>query len=530
MIQKSIFNFKGMINRIKVSPKAKIIMAIRSVLLLSFLVLAFIIQNDISRYLIEENVDKAKKSAQQLLLSRETIADEYDNTRIMNELKHNNYNFFADYIVSNIAANMSKEYDISIKYLSDNNRNHKNKVHQDERHIYEKLRTKNIREYYEVDEKSNMIKYAVRVNTERRCLQCHGKKDIDVDPFVYKKFVERYHGEKAFGYKEGDMIGMVLVNVPMSLAKETTSQLGNTLLKSGAIIGILFAMLLIYLINRYFDNDIIAPLDRIANVLENYENDFTKTLPINKKNKELHTIATSFNLLVNRIKGFLYFFKDKTYSISNTTKEMQVVLNVLNSNLKKQLSLKSRLEQQLKTNEKLISHIKHNREAMSFSVDEIEMIKQEYTSGTFRSNLMLDKYIAQQSKMMEIADVLKHILEDIKHGYFVDTKKIFELEKELHDSFSVEDIKVVERAIDENMANMMAMYEKSNILIRHNQSKDSMIDSLLLEDEEVLEIFEELNTNTQNSFKNFKDISKLTYRSKDYLEEIALEIEHFRLK
>jgi len=519
-----------MINKIKMSPKAKIIMVIRLVLLLSFLVLAFIIQNDISRYLIEENVDKAKKSAQQLLLTRETIASEYDHDDVIRELKDNNYNFFADYMISNIAANLSKQYDLSIKYLSNNNRNPQNALHQSEKYIYEKLKTKNIRDYYEVDTANNVIKYAVRVDTQRSCLSCHGKPNIDVDPFVHKKFVERYHGEKAFGYKEGDMIGMVLVNVPMALAKETISQLGNTLLKSGAMIGILFAMLLIFLINRYFDNDIIAPLDRIANVLENYENDFTKTLPINKKNKELHTIATSFNLLVNRIKSFLHFFKTKTYNISDTTKEMQVVLNVLNSNLKKQLSLKSRLEQQLKTNEKLIDHIKDNRALMHISVDEIEMIKQEYTSGTFKANLMLDKYITQKKNMQEIFHALKLISIQIQENAQPDMQHLKEIESKIDACFHPDDLRKIERAIDENIANMMAMYEKANLLVRHNESKDNMIDSLLLEDEEILEIFEELSINTQYSFKNFKELSKLTYKSKDYLEEIALEVEHFRLK
>jgi|GEM_PF-1082478 len=529
-MQKPTFNIKEMINKIKFSPKAKIIMVIRMVLIVSFLVLVFIIQNDISRYLIEENVDKAKKSVQQLLLTRETIDHEYDDEDVIKELKEDNFNFFADHIISNIAANMSKQHNISIKYLSDNNRNPQNSLHQDEKGIYNKLRTKNINEYYEVDTKSNMIKYAMRLEAERRCLKCHGKPLTDVDPFIYKKFVERYQGEKAFGYKEGDMIGMVLVSVPMEMATETISQLGNTLLKSGAVIGIMFAMLLIFLINRYFDQDIISPLDRIANVLENYENDFTKTLPINKKNKELHTIATSFNLLVNRIKTFLVFFKVRVYNVADALREMQVVLNVLESNLKKQLSLRSRLEQQLRTNEKLIDHIKQNRSKMSFSMDDIEMIKNEYTNSTFKTNLMLDKYLSQKEIMEGALTSFLSIIAKIKEGQKIKVKEIYAIESRINECLNHNDIKAIERAIDENIANMIVIYEKSNLLVRYNESKDEMIDSLLMEDQEVLDIYEELNTNTQNSFKNFKDISRLAYKSKDYLEEITLEVEHFKLK
>jgi len=529
-MQGSTFNIKEMINAVKVSPKAKIIMVIRVVLILSFLVLAFIIQNDITRYLIEENVDKAKKSVQQLLLTRETIVDEYDHDDIVANLSKDNYNFFADYLISNIAANMSKQHNITIKYLSDNNRNSKNSLHEDERYIYKKLRTKNISEYYEVDNQSNLIKYAVSIKAERKCLACHGRPNIEVDDFIYQKFVEHYQGAKGFGYKEGEMMGMILVNVPMSLAKETISQLGNTLLKSGAIIGILFAMLLIFLINRYFDNDIISPLERIANVLENYENDFTKTLPINRKNKELHTLATSFNLLVNRIKTFLVFFKVKIYGMTDTLREMQVVLNVLSSNLKKQLALRSRLEQQLKTNEKLVQHIKDNRAKMHLSYDDIEMIKQEYATSTYKANLMLEKYIVQREMMEEVFQSLLHITIQIKKGKPPTVKEFYAIESKIKECYGQDDIEILERTIDENIANMMAMYEKSNLLIRYNEAKDSMIHSLLSEDQEVIDIFEDLNINTQNSFKNFKEISRLAYKSKDYLEEISLEIEHFKLK
>ncbi len=519
-----------MIDAIKVSPKAKIIMIIRVVLILSFLVLAFIIQNDITRYLIEENVDKAKKSVQQLQLTRETIDGEYNDEDVLRELHNDNFNFFADYIVSNIAANMSNQQNMTIKYLSDDNRNPQNALHEEDKYIYNKLRSKNIKEYYEVDSQSDFIKYAKRINVERSCLKCHGKPLVDVEPFVHKKIVEHYGGERGFGYQEGDMIGMVLVNVPISLAKETISQLGNTLLKSGAIIGILFAMVLIFLINRYFDNDIIAPLDRIANVLENYENDFTKTLPINKKNKELHTIATSFNQLVNRIKSFLVFFRVRLYNIADAIKEIQVVLDLLNSNLKKQLSLRSRLDGQLKTNEKLINHIQQSRNSMSVSMDDIELIKQEYTQSTYQSNLMLDRYIEQKKMLEEVLESFKELLQRLQKGQAIGSSTLGLIEYKLDNTFDFNHIHLIQKAINENVANMMQMYEKIHLLMNYNQTKDEMISSLLLEDEEMLEIFEELNTNTQNSFKNFKDLSRLNHKAKDFLEEIALEIEHFKLK
>jgi len=529
MLKKSTL-FKQMIATLKASPKAKIIMIIRGVLILSFLVLAFIIQNDIARYLINENVDKAKKSVQQLQLTRETIEGEYSDKDVLRELRNDNFNFFADYIVSNIAANMSNQHNMTIKYLSDDNRNPKNALHKEDKYIYNKLRSKDIIEYYEVDSKSDFIKYAKRINAERRCLKCHGQPLVDVDPFVHKKITEHYGGEGGFGYKEGDMMGMVLVNVPMALAKETISQLGNTLLKSGAIIGILFAMLLIFLINRYFDNDIIAPLDRIANVLENYENDFTKTLPINKKNKELHTVATSFNQLVNRIKSFLVFFRVRIYNIADAIKEIQVVLDLLNSNLKKQLSLRSRLDGQLKTNEKLINHIKESRNTMPISLDDIEFIKQEYTQSTYQSNLMLDRYIEQKKMLEEILESFKELLQKLQKGQALHPNTFHLIKYKLDNTFDLNHIHATEKAIDDNVANMMRMHEKINLLVSYNQIKDGMIASLLLEDEEMLEIFEELNANTQNSFKNFKDLSRLNHKAKDFLEEIALEIEHFRLK
>ena len=94
MFYKLIASINDMMNNFKLSPKAKIIMIIRIVLLVSFFVLAFIIKNDISRHLIHENMDKAKKSVQQLLIAKDTITKGYSHSDIVDKLTDDNYNFF----------------------------------------------------------------------------------------------------------------------------------------------------------------------------------------------------------------------------------------------------------------------------------------------------------------------------------------------------------------------------------------------------------------------------------------------------
>jgi hypothetical protein len=226
----------------------------------------------------------------------------------------------------------------------------------------------------------------------------------------------------------------------------------------------------------------------------------------------------------------LVFFRVRIYNIADAIKEIQVVLDLLNSNLKKQLSLRSRLDGQLKTNEKLINHIKESRNTMPISLDDIEFIKQEYTQSTYQSNLMLDRYIEQKKMLEEIFESFKELLQKLQKGQALHPNTFHLIKYKLDNTFDLNHIHAIEKVIDENVANMMRMHEKINLLVSYNQIKDGMIASLLLEDEEMLEIFEELNANTQNSFKNFKDLSRLSHKAKDFLEEIALEIEHFRLK
>jgi len=492
MFYKLRASINEMKNNFRLSPKSKIIMVIRVVLLISFLVLAFIIKNDISRYLITENIDKAKKSVQQLLITRDTIEKEYTKTDIIQKLENNNYNFFADFIVSNIAHNMSKNYDMSIYYLSDNSRNSKNQITIEQKRVFDKLKSKGIKEYYEIDKKNSMINYALRLDISRDCLACHGRVDIDVDNFIYNKLKIKY-GDKSFNYKEGDMIGMVLVNLPMSSTNKTISLLGSTLLQSSAIIGLIFAIILIFLINKYFDNDIIAPLNRMAIILENYRNDFTKTLPRNKKNRELDTIALSFNLLIKNIQRFLIFFKKRIYLLLDDNREFNTILDILNINFQKQKVLKSRLKQQLKINKHLINSIKLDRDKIKNSLSHLQQANKDYINSTLKSNNLLIKY--------------KDILEK-------DTPLYIEIEE----------------TIENNIKEMMNIYYSENNFFKENEIKDSHIDMLILEDSEIIEIFTELNETSQNNMDKLEKLNRVALEVKNSLEELSIEIEYFKVK
>lgn len=338
-----------------------------------------------------------------------------------------------------------------------------------------------------------MINYAVRLDVSRDCLACHGKVGQDVDDFIYQKFYSKY-GDKSFNYKEGDMIGMVLVNVPMSSAKKTISLLGNTLLQSSAIIGLIFAVILIFLINKYFDNDIISPLNRISVILENYKNDFTKTLPTNKKNRELNTIALSFNLLVKSIQRFLIFFKRRVYLLLDNNQKLNQILETLNLNFQKQKILKSRLKQQLKINQHIIHGIKLDRDKMKLSIESIQKANIEYINNTLQSNNLLINY--------------KNLLKDSSNKEYIK----------------------VESMIEKNLKEMMNIYDSENKFIKENEIKDSRIDMLLLEDGEIIEIFNELDNRSKENMKKIEELNEVALGVKNSLEELFVEIEYFKVK
>ncbi|RLA82450.1 MAG: hypothetical protein DRG78_07180 [Epsilonproteobacteria bacterium] len=138
--------------------------------------------------------------------------------------------------IANIFSN-SNDYGIKIKLASDRPRNPNNladKQEQEAINYFNKNRNK--KEYFKlIEEESNApyYQYGYVLNVKRDCLVCHSK------PQNAPKFIaEKY--KTAYGYKLGDLRGIISIKVPKNHADEYVGEIFSEQIKFNIFMFILF--------------------------------------------------------------------------------------------------------------------------------------------------------------------------------------------------------------------------------------------------------------------------------------------------
>jgi len=280
-----------------------------------------IIKNNITDLSIQESVDKARKSAQQLIAMRGYMAT------IAPYVKFTNPNISRwaatpAYSGRNVAAKLTKTAGFYIKQTSLKYRNPLNKPNETEKrilNIFEK--DKSLPEYFEIGENQKgeeVIRYAKPLKIKKGCLKCHGIPNKEVPPHLYKALVKDY-GNRAFNYKVGDIRGMVSVEVPMAQAKQAVSKIEEIMLFGtiGAIA--LFILIILITINYFFGRNIIKPVKEYSEILTKNEDDLTIILE-EKGANEIKDIAKALNKFIFALKNVILKIKEtvnNTFTISN---------------------------------------------------------------------------------------------------------------------------------------------------------------------------------------------------------------------
>ncbi len=227
----------------------------------SFWLLYFLINN----IFVKQEVEKARMVATTILAYRGYLS------KISTHIKpfDKNVSFFActPAKVTNEAAEIiSDSREFFIRQVSDRYRNQKDKpTYYDLKAINYFKTHKNAKEFWEVYNYHSMINgnftkrlyYAYVLRVKPSCLKCHGDPKKDVPPFIYKKLIKRY-GNKAFGYKVGELRGILSIVVPIS-------KVNKEVLLVFMISGFLLVFVLsigIYLVYRIYKN-IISDIDKI---------------------------------------------------------------------------------------------------------------------------------------------------------------------------------------------------------------------------------------------------------------------------
>lgn len=139
---------------------------------------------------------------------------------------------------------------------------------------------------------ANSYEYSQPLMAEKSCLQCHG--DPEDAP---KDIIDKFGSQKAFGYKEGDVIGVLTVSVPLKNKNLFAIMKSYPIVAGGSLIFILtIAFNLVW-----FRHSVIKPIDSIRNVIANVGRGSYQDRISLKAKDELTDVANTFNVTMDHI-------------------------------------------------------------------------------------------------------------------------------------------------------------------------------------------------------------------------------------
>lgn len=109
-----------------------------------------------------------------------------------------------------LTKSMSDQYHLEIKRVSDKNRNSNQYANEEERKYIEMYKAQLLKGEKLKPTKTETHFYAPIV-TNTMCLQCHGEKGKDIKPDVLATITVLYPNDKATGYKENEVRGLMSI-------------------------------------------------------------------------------------------------------------------------------------------------------------------------------------------------------------------------------------------------------------------------------------------------------------------------------
>jgi len=270
---------------------------------IAFFVVLFILYKSVTHFIIQQEFQKARLLADSLVYTRQYLAKVAPYTEIKGD-KFHPFAITPAYAVTQIASMIRKNDKIYVKQTSDKYRDKNNKPNKHELEAIEYLKTHpNVKEFYQVHEADQASKaphlfYVYPLKITKSCLKCHGTKN-EVPPKLYKKIVKLY-GNRAFGYKLGELRGVISIRIPFSEVKTNVEQLFLKL-------SILF--LLLYLGGIYFfirlNRDILDDMEKISNYLDtNLSKNIYKPFKVEMNFRGFEFIKEELNDVVKALKNY----------------------------------------------------------------------------------------------------------------------------------------------------------------------------------------------------------------------------------
>ncbi|HIQ50930.1 MAG TPA: methyl-accepting chemotaxis protein, partial [Nautiliaceae bacterium] len=302
----------------------------------------FVVKKEIFELAKEENIDKARKAAGQLIAMRAYMAKVAPHVKPDKTISR--WACTPAFSGRNVAKTVSEKYGFYIKQTSLKYRNPLNKPNENEKRILKLIEEKKLNEYHEIgknEKGETVIRYAKPLIITKACLKCHGKPLKEVPKHLYDALVKDY-GPVAFNYKIGDIRGMVSVEVPMSQVEKSISKINKIILIGGIIALIIFILIVIFAIHLFFDKNIINPIKKNAKILSENRDDLTIALS-EEGAEEVSLISKAINRFIQTLKELIEKIKLSTNKLLNITTKITGHTKNLETRVKNQNQLISNL-------------------------------------------------------------------------------------------------------------------------------------------------------------------------------------------
>jgi hypothetical protein len=113
-----------------------------------------------------------------------------------------------------LTDSLSQKYNCQIQRISDKYRNPANKPSKNEEDILLRIGSSNSGEPVLISENGRVVYYKPISIAMPACLNCHGNAVKDIAPKTLEVIQQKYPGDLAIGYKEGDFRGLWKITFP----------------------------------------------------------------------------------------------------------------------------------------------------------------------------------------------------------------------------------------------------------------------------------------------------------------------------